>query len=315
MSRIVVALVLAFVVSAATAAQTPPPAPPPQEPAPTQPAPPQHPAPVQPAPAQPAPPPPVQAEEDDEDMRLDPAQPDFTLVNLPTTLRVPRFKSGFRVTHRFSPPLGSGDLGDVVEDLFGLDRSSLIGLEFRFGLAPGVQIGIHRTSAKTIQLFTQLSAVRQSDTRPVGVDALVAVSGTDNFRDEHATALGILLSRKVGRSASFYLEPIGLLNTHPTHDHPPGFVEDDADYSVMVGLGMRLRIRPTVYLVGEVVPQIAGYRLGAHPYAFALEKRVGGHAFQIVFANSIWTTFYDLAAFGGIDNDVYIGFNISRKFF
>src|ERR1700674_610119 len=32
---------------------------------------------------------------------LDLAQPDFTLVGLPTALRLPQFKSAFRVTHRF----------------------------------------------------------------------------------------------------------------------------------------------------------------------------------------------------------------------
>jgi len=245
-------------------------------------------------------------------MQLDPAQPDFTLVNLPTTLRVPRFKSAFRVTHRFSPPIGSGDFGDFASDLFGLDRAGLIGLEFRFGLAPGLQVGIHRTSSsKTIQFFGQYSAVKQSDTRPIGVDALVAVSAADNFQEQHAPTVGILLSRKVGRGAAFYVEPMVVGNTHA--DHPGEDAHDD--YTFMVGLGTRLRIRPTVYLVAEVSPRLAGLSEQAHPYAFALEKRAGGHAFQLVFASSPWTTLFDLAAFGGLDDDVYIGFNISRKFF
>ena len=33
------------------------------------------------------------------------AEPDFTLVGLPTSLRLPTFKSAFRVTHRFTRPL------------------------------------------------------------------------------------------------------------------------------------------------------------------------------------------------------------------
>src|SRR5262249_6589190 len=37
----------------------------------------------------------------DDDAVLQPAEPDFTVVNLPTSLRLPHFKSAFRVTHRF----------------------------------------------------------------------------------------------------------------------------------------------------------------------------------------------------------------------
>ena len=88
-------------------------------------------------------------------------QPDFTIVNLPTTLRLPRFKSAFRVTHRFGRPLGAGDFGDLAGDLFGLDSGAQIGLEYRFGMMRGVQVGIHRTSNKTIEFFGQYSVLQQ----------------------------------------------------------------------------------------------------------------------------------------------------------
>ena len=40
------------------------------------------------------------------DRAVDPSEPDFTLIGLPTTLRMPKFASAFRVTHRFTRPLG-----------------------------------------------------------------------------------------------------------------------------------------------------------------------------------------------------------------
>src|SRR5918994_6702766 len=73
------------------------------------------------------------------DRAVNPAQPDFTLVGLPTTLKVPRFGSSFRVTHRFTRPLGTGSFGDLVEDAFGMDAGAAIGLEYRFGLIAGTQ--------------------------------------------------------------------------------------------------------------------------------------------------------------------------------
>src|SRR5258708_18140118 len=38
--------------------------------------------------------------QDDDDARLQLAEPDFRLINLPTTLRLPLFKSNFDLTHR-----------------------------------------------------------------------------------------------------------------------------------------------------------------------------------------------------------------------
>ena len=100
-------------------------------------------------PVQPAPPP-----DADDDTTINPAEPDFTLISLPTSLRLPKFKSAFRVTHRFARPL-SVDFGSLAADLFGLDSGAQIGLEYRFGIVPNGEIGIHRTSDRTIEFFTQ----------------------------------------------------------------------------------------------------------------------------------------------------------------
>jgi hypothetical protein len=37
---------------------------------------------------------------DDPDLDLVPLQPDFTVISMPTALRLPRYKSAFRVTQR-----------------------------------------------------------------------------------------------------------------------------------------------------------------------------------------------------------------------
>ena len=81
------------------------------------------------------------AEEERDDSVLNRSQPDFTLINLPTGLRLPKWKSAFRVTHRFTRPLNEGDFGDLASDLFGLDSGAVIALEFRIGIMPGGQVG------------------------------------------------------------------------------------------------------------------------------------------------------------------------------
>jgi hypothetical protein len=255
------------------------------------------------APAQ-APP----AADDDPDLDFNAAQPDFTIITLPTTLRVPHVKSAFRVTHRFTRPLGAGDFGDLASDLFGLDSGSQIGLEYRFGLLPGIQAGIHRTSDRTIEFFAHYAAFQQRDGRPIGLTVLVSVDGTNNFRDDYSTAIGAVLSREIGRRGAVYLEPIWVGNA----DALPGPGGDDD--TLVVGIGGRIRVRPTVYLVGEIAPR-AGFAPGATHGSVAIEKRAGGHTFQLNVSNGFGTTMGQVARGGTSGDDWYLGFNISRKFF
>jgi hypothetical protein len=253
--------------------------------------------------------PPAATTDDDPDRDPNRAQPDFTLVNLPTTLRVPRFKSAFRVTHRFARPLGQGDFGDLAEDLFGLDNGAQIGLEYRFGIMRGTQIGIYRTSNRTIELFAQYSGLQQKDNGMFGLDVVAAIDGTDNFSDSYSPTVGVVLSRELGSYGAVYFEPIWVNNSNPV----PSELADDND-TFLFGIGGRLRVRPTVYLVGEYIPRI-GYSPGVDHVTFGVEKRAGGHVFQLNFSNNIGTTPSQIAR-GGFDNeDWYIGFNISRKFF
>ena len=106
--------------------------------------------------------------QDDPDRDVNLAQPDFGLATLATNLRVPRHKMVFRMTHRFARPLGQGDFSDLVSDFFGFDSGALIGLELRYGLVRGGQVGIYRTSDRTIQFFGQYELTSQASF-PVGI--------------------------------------------------------------------------------------------------------------------------------------------------
>jgi hypothetical protein len=245
---------------------------------------------------------------DDEALKLE--EPDFTLISLPTSLRLPKFKSAFRVTHRFTRPLSEGDFGDLVGDLFGIDAGAVIGLEYRFGIVPGGQIGIHRTSDKTIEFFGQYGVLRQGPRFPLEVAVLGSVEATNNFQDAKTPSLGAIVSRHVGTYAAFYVEPIWVNNSNPL----PAELADHND-TFMIGLGARVRIRPTVYIVAETAPRAAGYRPGTSHGSFAIEKRAGGHSFQLNFSNSFGTTMRQIARGGSNATDWYMGFNISRKFF
>lgn len=252
-----------------------------------------------PAPAQ-------EPERNSPDVRIDPLQPDFTLAALPTTLRMPGGKWAFRVTHRFNRNLGQGDFGDLAGDLFGLDGGGRIGLEVRIGLRDGTQVGIHRTSDRAIQLFGQHNLFDQRS-GGLGLDVIATFEGDDNLSENHKSALGVVLSRAVAKKATLYVEPLAVLNANP-------FEAGDA-HTLMLGLGARVRMTRSLYLMGEYTPRLAGYDPGADQITFGIESRTGGHLFQINVGNGLGTTFGHLAG-GGVDYDQwFLGFNIARKFF
>jgi hypothetical protein len=252
----------------------------------------------------------ARAQQSDDDAAVfKPAQPDFTLVGLPTGLRLPKFKSAFRVTHRFTRALGDGDFGSLAEDFFGLDSGAQIGLEYRFGIIPNGQIGINRTSNRTIQFFALYDFIRQ-ERLGVEVSAFGSIDGTNNFRDSYSPALGAIVSRTIGEYVGLYVEPIWVNNSNQL----PARVVDHND-TFIVGLGARVRVRPTVYVVGEVSPRAARDKTGATQGSFGLEKRAGGHVFQLNFSDGFGTTMGQIARGGPTDHGWYMGFNISRKFY
>ncbi len=257
----------------------------------------------------------------DDDKVLKLAEPDFTLISLPTSLNLPEHGSAFRVTHRFTRPLNC-DLcpNSLAADAFGLDFGARIGLEYRYGILPKTEIGVHRASDKTIQVFGQYGFLSQSKTSPVEASAILSVEFSDvgqaNVDSKTQPTLGVVVSRRFAERAAVYVQPIWVGGSNL---YDPS---TSSDNTFIVGLGTRVRILDTVYLVGEYAPR-AGYAPGPNHGGFAIEKRVGGHVFQLNFTDSFATTYGQLARGGtrsprkdGSDGtDWYLGFNISRKFF
>jgi hypothetical protein len=242
----------------------------------------------------------------DPDTRVDLLQPDFTLIALPTTLRLPSGKWAFRVTHRFTRDLTEGDLGDQLSNLFGLDGGSLVGLELRYGLRPGTQVSLHRTSDKAIQLLAQQSLIDEADDGRFGLDAVATIEGADNLSEHVRGVIGALFSKRLTRAA-VYAEPMVVLNANP--------LDVGDEHTLVLGLGGRVRVSESLYLVTDFTPRLAGYSPDAHQVSFGVESRRGGHLFQVTVSNGFGTTFGQLARGGRAYDQWFLGFNISRKFY
>jgi hypothetical protein len=244
-------------------------------------------------------------EEDDAALRIE--EPTYKLINLPTSLPLPRFKSNFELTHRFNANLRSGTFGELASNLFGLDNGATIGFEYRFAPIRRLQAAVYRVNFdKTIQLYAKYDGWRQRGRMPVSLSVVASVEGADNFQERRAPALGVIVGHTVARRVAVYAMPMWVHRTAT-------LLGRDED-TVFVGLGGRLRLLQTVYVVAEVAPRVDGFTPGRAAFGFGLEKRAGGHTFQVNFNNTQGSTFAQLAR-GGFPDQLYAGFNISRKFF
>lgn len=254
---------------------------------------------------------------------------DQSVVNVPTTMPLKRHKSYFKITHRFARDLRRGSLGQLAEDAFSLDNGAIIGLEYRFALTSSLQAGLHRSIlGKTIHTFARWDARRQGAASPVGLSVTASIEGQNNLHRDPQPGVSATISRMHGNWLALYAAPTYVHNAHtetlrlahPGHgpgeaaqgpdDQIPG--EDSSD-TAFIGLGLRARIRETVSLVAEVSPRIAGYRPDRAAWNIGIEKLTRGHVLQLNFGNNFDST-PGMVARGGSPHDIYMGFNMSRKF-
>lgn len=253
---------------------------------------------------------------------------DQTVVNVPTTMPLKRHKSYFKITHRFARDLRRGSLGQLAEDAFSLDNGAIIGLEYRFAITSSLQAGIHRSIlGKTIETFGKWDVRRQAGGSPFGLSLGASIEGQNNLHLDPQPGISATISRMHGTWLALYAAPTYIHNAHTAtlrldhkghggaavpdaHEKIPG---EDSNDTVYLGLGLRARVRETVSLVAEVSPRLGGYRPDRAAWNIGIEKLTRGHVLQLNFGNNFDST-PGMVARGGSPHDIYMGFNMSRKF-
>jgi hypothetical protein len=181
-------------------------------------------------------------------------------------------------------------------------------------------------------VFGRWDAIRQGEKFPIGASALVSNEGLDNMQEAQQPAVAVVLSRTWGQRLAIYASPTYVDGTYHAalfaagvagheHDHGGGagsvtaHIEDGEfdNRTFFLGLGTRVRLRPSVFVVGEYSPRMAGYAPGDAMWGVALEKMTHGHTLALTLTNSYATTPGQIAR-GGTPDALYIGFNITRKF-
>ena len=246
---------------------------------------------------------------EDDDSALQLEQPTFRLINLPTNLRLPRFKSNFDLTHRFNLNLREGSFGELAENLFGLDNGATIGFEYRFAPIRRLQTsylsGQRRQNHPAVREVRRLASAR-IDAR-VGVGPRVGRGRGQLSRSVTRRHWAPSSGARSGTAPSAYATPMWVHNT-------AALLGEDRD-TFFVGVGGRFRIRPTVYVVGEMAPRVDGFTPNTTAYGFAHREARRRAPVPTEFQQRPRDRRSRRSRAAGNPGQLYMGFNISRKFF
>ena len=255
---------------------------------------------------------------------------DDVLVSLPTGRALDRHGFYFNFSHRFaSDPAftGPGKAGE----LFGLDSVSISSFGFRYGVTDRLSVAAWRSPSfigRPIQLMAAYNVLDERREAPLNMAFRVSVEGQNNFEKSFTENIETIFSRTVKSRAQVYVVPTmsfharrlvqGGLRSRQILDFPGVDV-------FSIGFGTAVDIRPTVALVGEVIPTLLNASdLGIHrpAYSFGIQKRIWRHAFTLALTNSPGTTVSQRAGtratyvrnpHGDTPAGLFLGFDIMRQ--
>jgi len=230
------------------------------------------------------------------------------LINLPTTTAMEAKDVLFRISHRFYGPVDEG-----YDTFFGLDSGANVFFSLGYGITDKLGISIGRA-----RLFSEWemglgwAVIEQGVTAGLPFSAAVH-AGFDWVTQEGLGALKwniqLSLSRQVSRRLSVLAVPSFSTNTD--------FQDLDPEGTFAMGLGCRYMIFEDFSIALEWIPVIAGYKDVQNGWGLGLEKKIGGHVFQVFVTNAFGLTSSQVVPGGDLrigDFDFRVGFNIFRTF-
>jgi hypothetical protein len=234
------------------------------------------------------------------------------LVNLPTVQSIDKGLFLFRISHRFLETIGSG-----TRTFFGLDSPSQILIGFGYGISDRLGVSLSRANIdQDVEVGLSWLALSQNGTGELPFSASLHVSAnlTTLARDgrslfDAANAgfnFAVSLAHQFSNRISLLLVPAYASNT--SHGDP------SVRGTLSLGIGGRFMVLDDLSLIGEWTPVLSGLKAERNGWGFGIEKKIGGHVFQLFFLNSKGLTTDQVLPGGDLRSDVRLGFNIFRSF-
>ena len=237
------------------------------------------------------------------------------IINLPTPRTIGKGRLLFRISHRFFPSVDEG-----YDVFYGLDGPASIFLSLGYGLTDNFSLTLGRANvSKEVEFSFRWTLLEHSMQSKLplflalqsGVN-LVTLSvpekstlRTENLRFHAQLSAGY----RVNDSLSLLIVPGYCTNTHPSEDSFQG--------TLSLGIGARYMIFDDFSFILEWIPVISGYKAAYSGWGAGLEKKIGGHVFQVFVLNTIGIASAQYIPGGDFslkNGDFRLGFNIFRWF-
>ncbi|MGB7295850.1 MAG: DUF5777 family beta-barrel protein [Candidatus Aminicenantales bacterium] len=236
------------------------------------------------------------------------------LVNLPTTTTPGKGEFLFRISHRFQPPVSDG-----WDAFYGLDGPAFILFSFGYGITDNLTATIGRSKLyQEWELSADWSLLEQGKNSSLPFSATLHVGGSVVSLDKpigaewsgrfRLSAL-VSLAHQLSDRLSFLLVPAFSSNTN--------FWEPSSEGTFSLAIGGRFIVMNDLSLIAEWIPRLAGYKDDYSGWGFGIEKKIGGHVFQVFITDSLGLTASQFLPGGDLrlgDGDFRLGFNIFRSF-
>jgi hypothetical protein len=247
------------------------------------------------------------------------------VVDLPNGKAQRKGGVDFWIGHRFPEKVFSRD---SVAGLFGFDSFATVAFGVRVGLTDRLSVAASRTTYfRNVELSSTFQASRQADGVPLTLAVRASIEGRNNFVRKGDTipwigyqpAIQVVATRTFADRVSMTLVPTFAFNTQNENSFFPRS-RPEFDHTIAMGVGLGIRVLPTVSMVGEWVPRVWGYRgerTDRPEIGFGIQKSTYRHAFSLVFSTMQPMTVarYAQGTGGGSTGaDTFgIGFNIYRR--
>lgn len=237
-----------------------------------------------------------------------------TLVNLPTTTTLGKGEFLFRISHRFQPPVSDG-----WDSFFGFDGPAFILFSFGYGLTDNLTATIGRSRLYQEWDFNvDWSLLEQGRTTSLPFSATLHLGGSVVSQEKPQGAewsgrfrLNALLSLAHQLNDRFSLLLV------PGFSSNADFWEPSSKGTFSLGMGGRYMMLNDFSVILEWIPRLAGYKDSYSSWGFGLEKKIGGHVFQVFVTDSLGIIAAQFLPGGDLrlgDGDFRFGFNIFRSF-
>jgi hypothetical protein len=227
------------------------------------------------------------------------------LINVATPYPVRSRTLGVLFVHRFQQRVNHA----TSHDLWGLDGGADIGIGLAYGMTPGVEVEVYRSSfQETFEMSAKLLVFEQAAKVPVTVALRAGVDRLERpgVADPTRPFAQLLLARRLAPGVNLLAAPSWVADTPRLKD------------AVNVPVGLTFALGKGAMVELEYIPENRDLDASRQAWHLAFSKATGGHIFEVVVGNSRATTVDQMlggdAASGFEPGDVRLGFNIVRDF-